>query len=94
MTNVLTVNKINVAVGNLNAYHVAVGNNSQTLLNSSAPVSLKNTPTFAGSIGTSVSVEGLNNVVVTDRQENSTLSYSSTINKYEIKQLTLDGGLF
>ena len=94
MTQTLIVDKINVAVGNLNAYHVSVGNNSQTLLNSSLPVSLKNTPTFSGSIGTSLSVEGLNNVVVVDRIQNSTLSYSETINKYEIKQLTLDGGSF
>lgn len=94
MTQTLMVEKINVAVGNLNAYHVTVGNNSQTLLGSSLPVALKNQPTFAGSVGTSVSVEGLNNVVVVDRIQNSTLSYSETINKYEIKQLTLDGGSF
>jgi hypothetical protein len=94
MTNVLTVNKLNVAVGNLNAYHVSVGNNSQTLLNSSQPVALKNNPIFSGGAAGSVSVEGLNNVVVVERIENSTLSYSESINKYQIKQLTLDGGSF
>ena len=94
MSQTLMVEKINVSVGNLSAYHVTVGNNSQTLLNSSAPVALKNQPTFAGSIGSSISVEGLNNVIVVERIQNSTLSYSESINKYEIKQLTLDGGSF
>jgi hypothetical protein len=94
MTNILTVNKLNVAVGNLNAFNVSVGNTSQTLLNTSMPIALKNNPTFAGAVGSSVSVEGLSNVIVVDRQENSTLSYSEAVNKYQIKQLTLDGGSF
>ena len=94
MTNVLTVNKLNVAVGSLNPYNIAVSNNNMTLLNSSAPIALKNNPTFAGSLSNSLGLEQLNYVLVVVKQENSTLSYSESVNKYEIRQLTLDGGLF
>jgi len=93
MANVLTVNKIQIAVGNLNP-NVVISNNSSTLLTSSLPISIKNNPTFSGSIGTALGLEELKDVLVVDKQENSTVSYSEAVNKYEIRQLTLDGGIF
>jgi hypothetical protein len=90
MPNVLTVNKLTIAVGNLNP-NITISNNSATLLTSSIPIALRNNPTFAGS---KQSLEGLTDVSIVDKQQNSTVSYNEPSNKYEIKQLTVDGGLF
>jgi hypothetical protein len=91
--NVLTVNKLTIAVGNLNP-NVTISNNSATLLTSSIPIALKNNATFSGSIGQALGLEELKDITVVDKQQNSTVSYSDAVNKYEIKQLTLDGGSF
>lgn len=88
-------NKINVNVAGQKQLHVLVSNTSATLINSSVPVALKNNPTFSGSLGVNQNrVEDLRDVLVVDKTENSTLSYSPDSNKYEIKQLKLDGGTF
>jgi hypothetical protein len=81
MANIVTTSRINVRVSNT----------SSTLLNSSVPVTLKNNPVITVGDRT---LESLDDVLVVDKASGSTLAYSANTNKYEIKQLTLDGGTF
>jgi hypothetical protein len=85
MTTPLVLTKINATVANLNPGVLVT-------LNTNNPVTLKNVQTFSGT--SRFSVEELTNVTVVERIQNSTLSYSDLNNKYEIRQLTLDGGSF
>lgn len=74
---------------------IAVVSNTNSLLNSSLPIALKNNPTFSSTlIPATNTLENLLDVTVIDKTENSTLSYSQASDKYEIKQLKLDGGIF
>jgi TusA-related sulfurtransferase len=86
MTTPLVLTQINATVANLNP-------NMVVTLNTNNPITLKNIQTFSGSAG-KFAVEELTNVTVVERIQNSTLSYSELNNKYEIRQLTLDGGSF
>lgn len=81
MANIVTTSKINVRVSNT----------SSTLLNSSVPVTLKNNPVFVSGDRT---LESLDDVLVVEKANGSTIAYSANTNKYEIKQLSLDGGTF
>jgi len=81
MPNIVTTSRINVRVSNT----------SSTLLNSSVPVTLKNNPVFTVGDRT---LESLDDVLVVDKANGSTIAYSANTNKYEIKQLSLDGGTF
>jgi hypothetical protein len=95
MANVLTANRINVKVASNSSVNIQVSNVSATLLNSSVPVTLKNNPVLSTTGGSGVnSLEELVDVLIVDKSNNSSISYSANTNKYEIKQLNLDGGTF
>lgn len=81
MANIVTTSRINVRVSNT----------SSTLLNSSVPVTIKNNPVITVGDRT---LESLDDVLVVDKANGSTIAYSANTNKYEIKQLSLDGGTF
>lgn len=94
MANVLSANRINVRVSGNTNLHVSVSNTSSTLLNSSVPVTLKNNPVLSLDGGGANTLEELNDVAVVQKLNGSTLSYSESSNKYEIKIINLDGGIF
>ena len=45
-------------------------------------------------IGASISVEDLTNINTAGKEENATLVWNNTTQKYEVKKLDMDGGTF
>lgn len=45
-------------------------------------------------LGTPVAVEDLTNVTIPGKENNATLVYTESTQKYEVKKLNLDGGTF
>lgn len=45
-------------------------------------------------IGASISVENLTNINTNGKEENATLVWNTTTQKYDVKKLDMDGGTF
>lgn len=89
------IGNIRVVVGNQPRRNVNV-EASGALSPASTPVTLKNAAIglTGGTVGAITRLDGLEDVVESAPANNATLVYDSATDKYFVKQLDLDGGLF
>lgn len=90
---------VNVVVGRKRTIRVSA-NATSGVIDSTTPVTIKNTPTLA-SVATSTRLDNLLDVVPTGETDGATLVYDAGLDKYIVKKLDLadvtgdlDGGVF
>mgnify|MGYP003338173903 CR=1 FL=1 len=90
---------VNVVVGRKRTIKVS-SNATAGIIDSTTPVTIKNTPTL-GTLGTTGRLDHLQDVVATGETNGATLVYEAATDKYIVKKLDLgdvtgdlDGGIF
>lgn len=82
---------VNVVISKTKNIQVTANTRGTTLTTTPNPVTLKNKTSLSSAV---TRLDSLQDVIATSETDNATLVYDSTIDKYVVKQLDLDGGDF